>query len=125
MVPIFGLMGAPAMVAAYFVLHADIKRRGIDGDPASTAETFIAVACLAGAKLYQAPESPREFFANPMGQFFSHFELAWFGGLIVGAAAFVWLVRHRKLPLLDTRSPAASLGHRIGRIGCLLSGDGD
>jgi phosphatidylglycerol---prolipoprotein diacylglyceryl transferase len=82
MVPTFGLMVAAAMVASYFVLCADIKRRGIDGDPATVAETFVAVPCLAGlagAKLYHALESPRAFFANSIGQFFSRFGLAWFG----------------------------------------------
>ncbi len=131
MVPTFGLMVAAAMVASYFVLRADITRRRIDSDPATSAETFIAVPCLAGiagAKLYHALESPREFFANPMGQFFSRFGFAWFGGPIVGAAAFAWLARHRNIPLLemlDAGSPAAALGYGIGRIGCLLSGDGD
>jgi phosphatidylglycerol:prolipoprotein diacylglycerol transferase len=81
-----------------------------------------------GAKLYHVLESPSEFFANPWSELFSQFGFAWFGGLLAGVGAFVWLARREKIPLLtmmDTGSPAATLGYGIGRIGCFLSGDGD
>jgi phosphatidylglycerol---prolipoprotein diacylglyceryl transferase len=130
-IPTYGLMVAIAMVAAYFVLRADFARRGIADKQSPLAEMFIAIPCLAGiagAKLYHDLQSPREFFADPLHQLFSQFGFAWFGGLIAGFAAFAWLARHNKIPLLeafDAGSPAAALGYGIGRIGCLLSGDGD
>jgi phosphatidylglycerol:prolipoprotein diacylglycerol transferase len=126
-VPTFGLMVALAMLAAYFMLRADLARRGTAAD----AETLIAVPCLAGilgAKLYHVLESPADFFADPWHQLFSQFGFAWFGGLIAGFAAFVWLARRSGAPLLemmDAGSPAAALGYGVGRIGCFLSGDGD
>jgi phosphatidylglycerol---prolipoprotein diacylglyceryl transferase len=130
-IPTFGLMVAAAMVAAYFVLRADLARRGSAEGAAGLAEAFIAIPCLAGiagAKLYHVLESPRNLLSDPLGQIFSQFGFAWFGGLIAGLAAFVWLARRHKIPLLailDAASPAAALGYGIGRIGCLLSGDGD
>jgi phosphatidylglycerol:prolipoprotein diacylglycerol transferase len=133
-VPTFGLMVATAMVCAYFVLRADIFRRGIAPDKASaaaTAETFIAVPCLAGiagAKLYHELQSPAEFFAHPLQHMLSQYGFAWFGGLLAGFAAYAWLAWMRRIPLLemfDAGSPAAALGYGIGRIGCFLSGDGD
>ena len=125
--PTFGLMVATAMLCAYFVLRADLRRRGIDAE----AETLVAVPSIAGmigAKLYHVLESPREFFANPLGELFSSYGFAWFGGLIAGIAAFIYLGRKFKIPILrlfDIASPACALGYGIGRIGCLLSGDGD
>jgi phosphatidylglycerol---prolipoprotein diacylglyceryl transferase len=130
-IPTFGLMVAAAMLAAYFVLRADLARRGIAAKDSGVAEAFIAVPCLAGiigAKLYHVLETPRELFADPVGQLFSRYGLAWFGGLIAGFAAFAWLARRRKIPLftmVDVGSPAAAIGYGVGRIGCLLSGDGD
>jgi phosphatidylglycerol---prolipoprotein diacylglyceryl transferase len=130
-IPTFGLMVAAAMLAAYFVLRADLARRGIAAKDSGVAEAFIALPCLSGiigAKLYHVLETPRELFADPLGQLFSRYGLAWFGGLIAGFAAFAWLARRRKIPLLtmfDVGSPAAALGYGVGRIGCLLSGDGD
>jgi phosphatidylglycerol:prolipoprotein diacylglycerol transferase len=73
-------------------------------------------------------ETPRVLLADPIGQLFSRYGLAWFGGLILGFASFLWLARHFKLPLLemfDAGSAAAALGYGVGRIGCFLSGDGD
>ncbi len=160
-IPTFGLMVACAMLAAFFVLRADLERRGLaassktphpskttsptaSGGPTkpatdtsphksanAEAELLIAIPCmvgLAGAKLYHLLESPAEFFAHPLGMFFNPYGFAWFGGLLAGFAAFVWIGRRQHIPLLtllDAGSPAAALGYGIGRIGCFLSGDGD
>ncbi|HXO88001.1 MAG TPA: prolipoprotein diacylglyceryl transferase [Candidatus Acidoferrales bacterium] len=131
LVPTFGLMIAAAMVVAYYVLRADFARRGLAEKDSTTAEMFVAVPALCGivgAKLYHVLETPRELLADPLGQLFSRYGLAWFGGLIAGFAAFVWLARRFKYSLLavfDAGSAAAAIGYGVGRIGCLLSGDGD
>jgi len=131
LVPTFGLMIAAAMVVAYYVLRADMARRGLAAKDTTTAEMFVAVPALVGivgAKIYHVLETPSELFADPLGQLFSRYGLAWFGGLIAGFAAFVWLARLKKYPLLevfDAGSAAAAIGYGVGRIGCLLSGDGD
>jgi phosphatidylglycerol---prolipoprotein diacylglyceryl transferase len=125
--PTFGLMVATAMLVSYCVLRADLRRRGIAAE-AETLVAFPALAGMIGAKLYHALQSPRELFADPVGQLFTSYGFAWFGGLLGGIAAFVWLGRKFRIPLLllfDVASPAAALGYGIGRIGCLLSGDGD
>jgi len=130
-IPTFGLMVAAAMLAAYFVLRADLERRGIAAENPDLAEKLVAVPSLAGivgAKLYHVLETPRELLADPVGLLFSQFGFAWFGGLIAGLLAFLWLAHSRRiaiLEMLDAGSPAAALGYGIGRIGCLLSGDGD
>lgn len=131
-IPTYGLMVACAMLAAYFVLRADFARRGLaTGNDSNLAELFIAIPCIVGiigARLYHVLESPRDLLADPWGQLFSRYGLAWFGGLIAGAAAWTLLARRYKIPLLvslDAGSPAAALGYGIGRLGCLLSGDGD
>jgi phosphatidylglycerol---prolipoprotein diacylglyceryl transferase len=129
-IPTFGLMVATAMIAAYFVLRADLARRGIAAKDSGFAEVLIAIPGLAGivgAKLYHVLEDPRVLLAHP-GELISQYGLAWFGGLAAGAAAFIWVARGRKISLLqmvDAGSVAAALGYGIGRIGCLLSGDGD
>ena len=126
-IPTYGLMVAVAMVIAFYVLRADLRRRGIAAD----AELFIAVPCIAGmagAKIYHVLETPADFFAHPWSELFSQFGFAWFGGLLAGFAAFAWMASRHGIPLLtmfDAGSPAAALGYGIGRIGCLLSGDGD
>jgi phosphatidylglycerol:prolipoprotein diacylglycerol transferase len=130
-IPTYGLMVALGMLAAYYTLRSDLVRRGIAPKSSSVAETLIAIPCLAGlagAKLYDALESPRQFFADPWHQLFSQYGFTWFGGMLAGFAAYVWVARRQNVPLLtmlDAASPAAALGYGIGRVGCLLSGDGD
>jgi phosphatidylglycerol:prolipoprotein diacylglycerol transferase len=139
-IPTFGLMVACAMLSAYFVLRADLARRGIAAKNSSEAEALISFPCLAGfvgAKLYHLLESPAEFFADPVHLLFSPYGFAWFGGLLAGFAAFAFvawrIIKHNAasghpvalLTIFDAGSPAAALGYGIGRIGCLLSGDGD
>ncbi|HTV60410.1 MAG TPA: prolipoprotein diacylglyceryl transferase family protein [Verrucomicrobiae bacterium] len=135
-IPTFGLCVAAALLAAFFLLRADMRRRGIAADVESLV-ALPALAGIAGAKLYHVLESPREFFAHPAALLFSQFGFAWFGGLIAGTGVFFLLARRiarantaagRPTPLLeilDAGSPAVALGYGIGRIGCLLSGDGD
>jgi phosphatidylglycerol:prolipoprotein diacylglycerol transferase len=139
-IPTFGLMVACAMLAAYFVLRADLVRRGIADAKSGAAESLIASPCLAGfvgAKLYHLLESPAEFFADPVHLLLSPYGFAWFGGLLAGFATFAfiaWRLAKRNqaeghsislLTIFDAGSPAAALGYGIGRIGCFLSGDGD
>jgi phosphatidylglycerol---prolipoprotein diacylglyceryl transferase len=139
-IPTFGLMVACAMLAAYFVLRADLARRGIAAKDSGEAEALISFPCVAGfvgAKLYHVLESPAELVADPLHLLFSPYGFAWFGGLLAGFATFAFvawrIIKHNAaaghcvslLTIFDAGSPAAALGYGIGRIGCLLSGDGD
>lgn len=123
----FGLMVAVALLAAAYILQADFRRRGIRAD-AFLIIGIAGLAGIAGARLYHVLESPAEFFADPWPQLFSRYGFAWFGGFLGGFAALLILGRRNKIPLLeflDACSPAAAVGYAIGRIGCLLAGDGD
>jgi phosphatidylglycerol:prolipoprotein diacylglycerol transferase len=123
----YGLMVAIALICAFFVLRADFARRGISAD----AEAIIGItglAGLAGSRLYHLLESPAEFFADPWPQIFSTMGFAFVGAVIGGFIALLllaWRFRMKPLLMLDVAAPAAALGYGIGRIGCLISGDGD
>lgn len=125
--PTFGLMVATGLLVASYVLQADFRRRGIPSD-ALLIIGIAGLAGIAGARLYHALESPAEFFADPKSFILTRFGFAWFGGFLGGFVALLMLARREKIPtltFLDACSPAACVGYAIGRIGCLLSGDGD
>jgi phosphatidylglycerol:prolipoprotein diacylglycerol transferase len=108
------------------VMQADLRRRSLAADP-NVIVGLTGLAGLAGARLYHLAESPSEFFANPR-LLFSTMGFAWFGSVIAGFITLVLIARHYRIPalqMLDVASPAAALGYGIGRIGCLISGDGD
>jgi phosphatidylglycerol:prolipoprotein diacylglycerol transferase len=123
----YGLMVATGLICAFFILRADFARRGVSAD----AEAIIGItglAGLAGSRLYHLLESPAEFFADPWPQLFSTMGFAFVGAIIGGFVALVILAKRFRMPMLlmlDAASPAAAMGYGIGRIGCLISGDGD
>jgi phosphatidylglycerol:prolipoprotein diacylglycerol transferase len=57
---------------------------------------------------------------------FSRGGLSWFGGLIGGVGTGLWMLRHKRVPIvaaLAAATPALAVGHAIGRIGCFFVGD--
>ena len=137
-IPTFGLMVAVALLVSAYLLQSEFNRRRtqlerIPGYRSQKDEGFLiigvaGIAGLIGARLYHVLESPRELFADPWNLLFSRFGFAWFGGFLGGFVALVILARRMNVPLLlflDICSPAGCVGYAIGRIGCLLSGDGD
>jgi phosphatidylglycerol---prolipoprotein diacylglyceryl transferase len=137
-IPTYGLMVATGMLVAYFVLRADLSRRGISAKDSGDAESLIAWPCLTGivtSKIYSALESPHEFFADPKGVLLSQMGFTWIGGALGGAIVFGWIamriIRRANIPgvgfltFMDMGATAAAIGYGFGRMGCLLSGDGD
>jgi phosphatidylglycerol:prolipoprotein diacylglycerol transferase len=65
---------------------------------------------------------------QPLQVLFDRAGFAWFGGLLVGITVLLWQGRQAKiggLSMLDLASPAVAVGYGVGRLGCLISGDGD
>jgi len=123
----FGLLMWAAFVAAYLVLRADFRRRRLPGEP-ETVIVLMMLAGVTGAKLWHALERPRELISDPASVILSRTGFAWFGGLIAGALILLYLARRWRisaLTFLDACGPAAALGYAVGRLGCLISGDGD
>jgi phosphatidylglycerol:prolipoprotein diacylglycerol transferase len=120
-------MVAIGLICAFFVIRADLRRRGYGADAENIIGT-TGLAGLVGARFYHLLETPSEFFAHPLPLLFSTMGFAWFGAVIGGFVALVLLARHYQMKIrlmLDIASPAAAIGYGVGRIGCLISGDGD
>ena len=120
----FGLMLATAFITVGFVIQYELKRRGFVPEQASAIVMAAAIGGIVGAKLYSA------FLDGSINiqELFSTSGVVWYGGLMGGCLAVTIVVLRAPNPFfatVDIIGPTVILGYGIGRIGCLLAGDGD
>lgn len=119
----YGLSKAVAAIVAAFLLGRAFRSRGLDKDVAHSLVLWSAVWGFAGAKVYYLLEQMPTITAHDLGG--SGF--TWFGGLIGGVTAALIVIRRNQLPLGLVAGLTAiplTVAYGIGRIGCLVSGDG-
>jgi phosphatidylglycerol---prolipoprotein diacylglyceryl transferase len=141
-----------AFAASYFALEGELKRHKLTFTAADLAEeakgkrrkmmkldpytvvAIVAFAGILGAKIWHIVDTPADRLTadtfKSFGELVSWFRggFAWFGGFVAGIAALLIIARRNgigMLTILDLSSSAAAVGYAVGRIGCLISGDGD
>jgi phosphatidylglycerol:prolipoprotein diacylglycerol transferase len=89
---------------------------------------WAAIWGFFGAKLFDNLEHWDSFIKDPIGGLLSFSGLTFYGGLICGGAAVLYIAKKngiKPLHMLDVGGPGMMLAYGVGRIGCQLSGDGD
>lgn len=89
---------------------------------------WAAVWGFLGAKIFDNLEHWESFVKDPIGGLLSFSGLTFYGGLICGGAAVLYIAKKngiKPLHMLDVGGPGMMLAYSVGRIGCHLSGDGD
>lgn len=131
-----GIIGAA--VFAYWAYHEAEKQKQpkpvtkeVDVHPHELMGNILlwaAVFGFAGAKVFNALENWGEFMKDPVGMLIGFSGLTFYGGLICGGAAVLYIAnKHNIKPLdmLDIGGPGMMLAYALGRVGCQMSGDGD
>ena len=151
----FGLLLWLAAVVGTIVLHKNFVRNGVDADALNVVAFVVIAGVIGAKAWHelQSPSelmaALRQIMApglkhplNVLTSFLHWFQagFAWFGGLLAGIAMLMWQGRLARfqgptegtqgervggMRMLDLAAPAAAIGYGVGRIGCLLSGDGD
>jgi phosphatidylglycerol:prolipoprotein diacylglycerol transferase len=124
----FGVMLAIAFLTAGSILSRELARKGMDPELASSMVLWAAVGGLVGSRLLSMVEDWRGFVADPLAFVFTGAGFVFYGGLIGGFATvsvFIWRHGLPWLQVADAIAPGIAIGQSIGRIGCLLAGDGD
>ena len=119
----YGVSKVLAAVVAGWLLARLFVRRGLNPDDAYTMAFAGTVWGFVGAKAYYVLEHLPNLTWHDLGS--SGF--TWYGGFLAGVAAVVVVARRRRLPLILVAGLAAaplSAAYGIGRLGCLLAGDG-
>jgi phosphatidylglycerol:prolipoprotein diacylglycerol transferase len=89
---------------------------------------WAAIWGFLGAKIFDNLEHWDSFIKDPIGGLLSFSGLTFYGGLICGGAAVLYIARKngiKPLHMLDVGGPGMMLAYSVGRVGCHLSGDGD
>jgi phosphatidylglycerol---prolipoprotein diacylglyceryl transferase len=93
-----------------------------------TMLVWAAVWGFLGAKIFDNLEHWDTFVKDPIGGLLSFSGLTFYGGLICGGAAVLYIAKKNgvnPLHMLDVGGPGMMLAYAVGRVGCHMSGDGD
>ncbi|MFD0793773.1 prolipoprotein diacylglyceryl transferase [Mucilaginibacter litoreus] len=89
---------------------------------------WAAIFGFAGAKVFNALENWGEFMRDPVGMLIGFSGLTFYGGLICGGAAVLYIANKngvKPFTMLDIGGPGMMLSYGVGRVGCQMAGDGD
>jgi phosphatidylglycerol---prolipoprotein diacylglyceryl transferase len=93
-----------------------------------TLIAWAAIAGIIGAKVFDNLEYWDRFMEDPIQNLLSFSGLTFYGGLICGAIAVLYISGKngiKAIHMCDISAPGLMLAYGVGRIGCQLSGDGD
>jgi phosphatidylglycerol---prolipoprotein diacylglyceryl transferase len=119
----YGVSKALAALVAGWLLQRELARRGRSPDLAFPVTVAGVVGGFVGAKLYFLLEQGGGVSVDDLGG--SGF--TWYGGAIGGAAAVWWVAWRRGVAIGELAGLVAiplAVAYGIGRLGCLLAGDG-
>ena len=119
----YGVSKALAALVAALILQRAFRRLGWRPEQATNIVLLATLVGFAGAKVYYLIEHARSLSWHDLGGM----GFTWYGGLIAGTIAVVLAARHYRLPLAPLAAASAaplSVAYGIGRLGCLVAGDG-
>ncbi len=122
----YGIMLATGLFAGFVLLRAELFRRRIRAN-AYAIILVIGVTGFITSKLYKVVDTPSVYLQHPL-LLLSPVGFTFYGAVMGGLVAAAFLARHYRisfLTFLDVVASGAALGYGIGRLGCLLAGDGD
>ncbi len=94
----------------------------------SSLIVWAAVWGFLGAKVFHNLEYIDDFLKDPIDGLLSFSGLTFYGGLICGGAAVLYIANKngiKPVHMLDVGGPGMMLAYAVGRMGCQMSGDGD
>ncbi len=119
----YGVSKALAALVAAVLLARAFERLSLKRDSAYSLVMWATIWGFVGAKIYYLLEQLPSFDLHHLGGM----GFTWYGGLSGGGLAALVIVHRHGLPLGAVAGAAAvplAIAYGIGRLGCLLSGDG-
>ncbi|MFQ5720787.1 MAG: prolipoprotein diacylglyceryl transferase [Acidobacteriota bacterium] len=125
-VPTYGVLLAIAFLVVLKVAGVFARRAGIDSKDMVDVGFTVFLAGLVGAKLLLILLDLPTYLAHPASLIGTIRSAGvFYGGLIAGVIAGIWIARRRGLPLWtvgDVSAICLPVGLAIGRLGCFAAG---
>ena len=125
-IPMYGVMSALGMLAAFVLLGFTRKHTRFSEDDALSAALWAIILGFLGSKILFWLVEIKQVIADPSYLLHTLREgFVFYGALIGGLGGLAIFSLIKKLPffsLTDFFIPALVLGHAFGRIGCLFAG---
>lgn len=119
----YGASKALAALAVGFLVAHELRRHARDPELAYSLTLAGLLGGFLGAKLYYLVEQGGDLSVHDLGGM----GFTWFGGLAGGAVAVLLVARRHAIPsslIAGIAAAPLAIGYGIGRLGCLLAGDG-
>ncbi|MCC5910489.1 MAG: prolipoprotein diacylglyceryl transferase [Clostridiaceae bacterium] len=126
-VHLFGAMIALGILAGFYIMLQEAKRKGLNKDKLMDLAIYTVVVGVIGARInYILAFNPSYYLQNPIDILKIHEGgLSIQGSLIAGTIFALWYMKKKDIPIwrtADAFAPAIILGQAIGRIGCDVFG---
>ena len=125
-IPMYGVMSALGMLAAFILLGFTRKHTRFSEDQALSAALWAIIMGFLGAKVLYWLVEIKQIIADPTYLLHTLREgFVFYGALIGGLGGVAIYALRKKLPffsLTDYFIPALVIGHAFGRIGCFFAG---
>lgn len=123
----YGVLLAAAFISGYFLVIRQFKKFGGDIDLAWDLNFLAIFGGLVGSRILFIIENINDFFKSPVSMIASTTGFSVLGGYIMAFGLCYIRIKKAKessLRVLDLYSPSLALGYCIGRLGCIMAGDG-
>ncbi len=123
----YGVTLAVAFLAAFLLINREFRKNDCDVELAWDLHFLAIFGGMIGSRLMFIIENFKDFLADPSSMIFSTTGFSVLGGYVLALALCIIRVRYAGQPffrMADIYVPGMAVGYAIGRIGCIVAGDG-
>lgn len=123
----YGVTLAIAFISAFLLINWQFRKNNCDVELAWDLHFFAIFGGMIGSRIMFILENFKAFLADPMSMIFSTTGFSVLGGYVLALVLCVFRVRTSGQPffrIADIYVPGMAVGYAIGRIGCIVAGDG-
>ncbi|MDD2998340.1 MAG: prolipoprotein diacylglyceryl transferase [Candidatus Riflebacteria bacterium] len=123
----YGVTLAIAFICAFLLINWQFRKNDCDVELAWDLHFLAIFGGMLGSRLMFIIENFRAFLADPLSMIFSTTGFSVLGGYVLALLLCIFRVRAAGQPffrIADIYVPGMAVGYAVGRLGCIVAGDG-